>query len=576
MRQLDQALVNTINARNVAVAERIDAVYMSAAPTPEEKVLDFDSALAVADAFVGRETVFAALETFRTNYDRGYFDIVAEAGLGKTALAAAIARRRDAICFFASANRGLKRADQFLTHASAALIVKYKLNYERLPENIGNDATFFTKVLRQAVTTLPPGSTLWLVVDGLDEAESPADEANPLLLPDELPKSAYMVVTRRPGPNLFAVANTAVERYTIHRDDADQESSIDAYLRAQAKPPSRVAQALAAAKPPIGVEEFVTRLKAGSERNFMYLSYAIEDISNRKPNDPPLDMHNLPKGLFGYYERFWSRLQEVKAAEGWADWNGLFRPVIERLGVAFEPVPAEWLGKQINRSADEVLERALERWQRLLGREQRNGTDGWRLVHRSFADFLATKVDLGAAHSAVADYYAAGRNGDRTKWDRYGLKHTISHYAEASYSKPLERHPIVERMVALVTDGEFQKASLDQLADPTHIERDLEITLRTASEDEQKPAMFLLAEVALPLVTFRRQQRQPLPIFELAGRGELVGAERRLDLFALDVDEDWYDALRLTIAWLGAAKKPQEARRISRPRQAAGGSAHQP
>ena len=88
-------------------------MYMSAAPTPEEKILDFDSALAVADAFVGRETVFAALEAFRTKYDRGYFDIVAEAGLGKTALAASIARRREAICFFASANRGLKRADQF-------------------------------------------------------------------------------------------------------------------------------------------------------------------------------------------------------------------------------------------------------------------------------------------------------------------------------------------------------------------------------------------------------------------------------------------------------------------------------
>jgi hypothetical protein len=90
----DPALVRTINARNVAVAERIDAVYMSAAPTPEEKVLDFEPALAVADAFVGRDAVFTALETFRSTHDRGYFDIVAEAGLGKTALAAAITRRK--------------------------------------------------------------------------------------------------------------------------------------------------------------------------------------------------------------------------------------------------------------------------------------------------------------------------------------------------------------------------------------------------------------------------------------------------------------------------------------------------
>ena len=157
MTQLDRALVNTINAQNAAVAGRIDAVYMSAAPTPEEKVLDFDAVLAVADAVVGRDAVFAALETFRTNHDRGYFDVVAEAGLGKTALAAAITRRYDAICFFTSATRGLKRAEQFLTHASAALIVKYKENYARLPENIGSDGAFFTKVLREAAATVAPG-----------------------------------------------------------------------------------------------------------------------------------------------------------------------------------------------------------------------------------------------------------------------------------------------------------------------------------------------------------------------------------------------------------------------------------
>jgi hypothetical protein len=557
---LDQALVNTVNAQNAAVAGRIDAVYMNAAPTPLEKILDFDSTLAVADAFVGREAVFAALETFRTNYDRGYFDIVADAGLGKTALAAAITRRRDAICFFASASRGLKRADQFLSHVSAALIVKYELKYERLPENIGSDATFFTKVLRQAIASRAPGGALWIVVDGLDEAEPPPNEANPLLLPDELPKSVYIVVTHRPGIDLSTVANTPVEQYEIHRDDADQKTSIEAYLRAQAKPSSRLGQLLGGAIPPITAEEFVTLLQSGSEGNFMYLSYVIEDIANRKPEDLALDVRSLPKGLIGYYARFWSRLLDFKE-NNWADWDGLYRPVIERLGVAFEPVPAEWLGKQINRSTTEVLERALERWQRLLGREQRNGTALWRLVHRSFADFLATKVDLGAAHSAVADYYMVGLRHDWAKWDKYGLKHTISHYAEASQSKPLARHPIIERMVALVTDGDFQKTSLDKLADPTHIERDLELTLRTASEDEQQPAMFLLAEVALPLVSFRRRQRQPLPIFELAGRGELLAAERRLDLFALDVDEDWHDALRLTIAWLGAGNR-EEARHI--------------
>jgi hypothetical protein len=134
--------------------------YMSAAPTPDEKVLDFDSALAVADAFVGRETVFAALETFRTNATAAT-DIVAEAGTGKQ-LAAAIARRRDAICFSRREPRPSVPISSDPRQRSAP---RHTSQYERLPENIGNDATFFTKVLRQAVATLPPGSALWLVVD---------------------------------------------------------------------------------------------------------------------------------------------------------------------------------------------------------------------------------------------------------------------------------------------------------------------------------------------------------------------------------------------------------------------------
>jgi hypothetical protein len=44
--------------------------------------------------FVGREFVFAALETFWNAHDRGYFVISGEPGIGKTALAAVGVKRR--------------------------------------------------------------------------------------------------------------------------------------------------------------------------------------------------------------------------------------------------------------------------------------------------------------------------------------------------------------------------------------------------------------------------------------------------------------------------------------------------
>src|SRR5687767_14808534 len=50
----------------------------------------------ITDYFTGREPVLAAIEQFQSTHPCGYFAVVAEAGLGKTALAAEFARRRSA------------------------------------------------------------------------------------------------------------------------------------------------------------------------------------------------------------------------------------------------------------------------------------------------------------------------------------------------------------------------------------------------------------------------------------------------------------------------------------------------
>ena len=89
----------------------------------------------------------------------------------------------------------------------------------------------------------------------------------------------------------------------------------------------------------------------------------------------------------------------------------------------------------------------------------------------------------------------------------------------------------------------------------------------------------LAVESALQLVSFRREQHKTQPIFDLAGRGEVEAATRRLDLFALEVDRDWYDALLLTIAWLAfplttrsgpcpVRPRPQERVPVADPRAA--------
>jgi hypothetical protein len=552
------ALVDTLTASNAVVAEQIFGdVYQTAAGTPpREFVLDFDLD-AAAHGFVGRDAVFKQLDAFAAQHLAGYFEIVADAGLGKTALAAEIARRRAAVAFLASASSGVQRPDQFLAHVSAALIVRHQLSYNTLPARVGDDATFLGRILRESVNATS-GGPIWVVVDGLDEAVEPPPGSNPLLLPPELPAGVYIVVTRRAG-QLVTAPSTPSQRYTLRRDDPLQTADIQTLVRTRTESDSRITDALAGSRPPVSADEFVARLTEFSEGNFMYLSYVLADIAAREPGELPMDLNELPQGLRGYYDQFWARISPAQS-QSWADWDNLYRPVVERLAVAGEAVTADWLAAQVGRSPGEVRTRVLEPWVRVLSRGRWDGVPTWRLVHRTFGEYLEDKLDLGDAHRRVASYYVDQRWGQFDQWDDYGLRYTATHLAQAAdRTAAQERHDLVARLVRLVTDQGFQRTQLERLRDPTLLRRDLEQAHRLAAKDDDADATFLLVLVALTLVRFRRQLLQPEAVFEAARRGEVRAAERLLDLFSGEIDPDWHDAILLTVAWLASESAPGEA-----------------
>jgi hypothetical protein len=529
--------------------------------SPADSVLDFQQLIdSAARDFIGRREVFTALQAFQTGQACGYFEIVADAGLGKTALAAEIVRRYKAIPFFASASRGLTFARQFLTHLSAALITHYRLPYDHVPARGGDDSTFFASVLEQATGTTQ--DQIWIVVDALDEAEPPPRGANPLLLPAHLPTRAYVVVTHRPGGRLWTQPDTPRVSYELQADAREQEADVEEFVRRRATDDDTIKTALASVSPAVLPEQFVSRLVKASRGNFMYVSYVLGDITTRNAEGTLLDLERLPDGLQGYYERFWSDMQEAKA-EGWADWKGLYRPIIERLAVAAEAVTAQWLGAEVGRDADEVRERALERWTRLLSHETVDGREVWRVVHQSFADFLEQKVDVAMAHRAIAARYATNLWNRWGEFDDYGLRHTPMHLAAAAGAEhdPAKRHTLTKTLASLVLSPGFQQTHLARFGDPNAFEHAVDLAVRHMALDDLATAGEL-AEVALRLVAFRKEQRRPEPIFELAREGNIEAAERRLDLFTLEVDATWYQALLLTIAWLGASRNPGLARAL--------------
>ncbi|WP_229424289.1 helix-turn-helix domain-containing protein [Moorena producens] len=65
--------------------------------------------------FCGRQFVFKAIEQFFSNTTHGYFTVIADAGMGKSAIAAKyVLENPDAICFFNSRAEGMNRPELFL------------------------------------------------------------------------------------------------------------------------------------------------------------------------------------------------------------------------------------------------------------------------------------------------------------------------------------------------------------------------------------------------------------------------------------------------------------------------------
>ncbi|MEH2452752.1 WD40 repeat domain-containing protein [Nostoc sp.] len=133
-------------------------------------------------AFCGRVFVFNEFEDFLKNYPKGYFTVIGDAGMGKSAIAAQYVSQYKAICYFNIRAQGLNTPDQFLQSIRQQLINRYPL------QNVENDnlPTLLEKVNKK----LAADECLVIVVDALDEVEQPGS-GNLLYLPKNLPERIY-------------------------------------------------------------------------------------------------------------------------------------------------------------------------------------------------------------------------------------------------------------------------------------------------------------------------------------------------------------------------------------------------
>src|SRR5207247_597475 len=85
------------------------------------------------------------------------------------------------------------------------------------------------------------------------------------------------------------------------------------------------------------VEEFVDTLLKKSEGVWVYLQYVLEGIEQehspaRRGEHPPLNLDELPVGLWRYYALFFLQWKEQNLAE----WHGVHLPLLAALAAAQE------------------------------------------------------------------------------------------------------------------------------------------------------------------------------------------------------------------------------------------------
>lgn len=357
--------------------------------------------------FVGRQWVFDEVNRFMNENPRGYFFVIGDPGIGKSALATQMVKQNGYVHHFNIRANGITRASQFLKNVCAQLIANYQLEHTILPPEAAKDSGFLNELLVEVSNKLKSGKKCVLVVDALDEADiigiSPSE--NLLYLPLIVPKGVYIIVTMRDKREIMPHIQCEQGKLHIKADSSANLTDVADFLQAST---ARLGIQAYIEAQNIEAEDFVTMMANKSEGNFMYLRHVLPEIESRAYKDLKLDA--IPVGLKNYYEDHWRRMRG-KDEETWFKYK---LPIIMALTVVKKPVSIDLIAEFSGVKERPRIRAVLHEWAQFLHEERVEYEDGlqkrYRLYHDSFHDFIARKeevaderVDLRAAQTKIAD-----------------------------------------------------------------------------------------------------------------------------------------------------------------------------
>ena len=361
--------------------------------------------------FCGRQFVFAAFEKFINTKPNGYFTVVGDAGMGKSAFAAKYVFDKQVPCYFNILAEGRNRPELFLKSIRQQLISRYQLQ----DANDDDLATLLTKVSKK----LPAGDRLVIVVDALDEVEQEPGAENLLYLPRELPEQVYFLLTRRPYSLEKKRLQVSVPEDCLDLSAGEyanfSREDVKAYIRLLLNHDPEYKDALNKwiQDRNYTPDYFVEQVAEKSENNFMYLYHALPAIAKGEYDD--LALENFPKGLQEYYQTHWVRMRMDKTLQE-AKVIVLF--ILVEIGTA---IPSEMIA-EIAQADEFEVQQVLDEWVEYLRTQEIEGDTCYSFYHASFLNFLKKKKELKATrklfkevNQGIVDFYKREMDADEAE-----------------------------------------------------------------------------------------------------------------------------------------------------------------
>ena len=421
--------------------------------------------------FTGREELIGEIDRFIAEQPHGYLLVRAEAGVGKSCLAAHLVGTRPWPFHFTQLEGGRvpERARKSL---AAQLITRWHLQAEYAPDGIlppaASQPDWFDRMLSAASRRrdeTEPETPIVLVVDGLDEAEADAESPTrlPLGLPPSLPDQVFVVATSRFGiEHLLYPVRRPAAWFEIAVSEPSNLADMKQFIEKITDPEAGDIQLCAALiASGVDVAGFRRTLAERCAGVWIYLRTVLDEI--RDGMQDPGRAGQLPGDLAGYYaeqvERWRGRRDNPDARERW---ERIVLPLLGVLAAARAPLSLAELTSFAQAPGDSRAADFLDRDARafLSVRSDPAGLARYALRHESMRDFLTGIVpdqrpglatlsrllqrQQHTAHRAIVSILTPPGEPGRRRWqeaDGYAREHLAAHAAVSGVLDELVNDP---------------------------------------------------------------------------------------------------------------------------------------